>query len=138
MWNYSFVFTRFFRRCELDNTNTGNLLEKEGRFLWKYWFMADEYTGNASGKYMRTRRCPGTNKRCGYEMLQKSRVKSRKIWNIVSLILSIIYEVSPHTIVTEIQWLSITSTYWGLTLMMIWMGKYGFFWSWDIMTKSGW
>ena len=22
MWNYSFIFTRFFRRCELDNTNT--------------------------------------------------------------------------------------------------------------------
>ena len=41
--------------------------------------MADEYTGNASGKYMWTRRCPGSNKRCGYEMLQKSRIKSRKI-----------------------------------------------------------
>ena len=23
MWNYSFVFTRFFRKCELDTTNTG-------------------------------------------------------------------------------------------------------------------
>ena len=32
-----------------------------------------------AGKYMRTRRCPGSNKRCGYEMLQKSRAKSGKI-----------------------------------------------------------
>ena len=35
--------------------------------------------GNASGKYMRARRCPGSNKRCGHEMLQKNRAKSRKI-----------------------------------------------------------
>ena len=29
MWNYSFVFTRFFRKCELDATNTldKNLLD---------------------------------------------------------------------------------------------------------------
>ncbi|MEF2750537.1 MAG: hypothetical protein U0N30_16720 [Blautia faecis] len=29
--------------------------------------------------YMRTWRCPGANKRCGHKMLQKSRIKSRKI-----------------------------------------------------------
>ena len=38
-----------------------------------------EHIGNASGKYMRTWRCSGSNKRCGHEMLQKSRIKSRKI-----------------------------------------------------------
>ena len=29
MWNYSFIFTRFFRKCELDTTNIhgGNLLD---------------------------------------------------------------------------------------------------------------
>ena len=41
--------------------------------------MADEYTGNASGKYMWAWRCPGSNKRCGHGMLQKSRTKSGKI-----------------------------------------------------------
>ena len=31
MWNYSFVFTRFFRRYKLDNTNTSaeSLFENE-------------------------------------------------------------------------------------------------------------
>ena len=38
-----------------------------------------EYIGNAVGKYMRTWRCPSANKRCGHKMLQKSRIKSRKI-----------------------------------------------------------
>ena len=37
--------------------------------------MADEYIGNASGKYMWTWRCPSANKRCGYEMLQKAGLK---------------------------------------------------------------
>ena len=41
--------------------------------------MVDEYIGNVAGKYMRTWRCPGSNKSYGYEMLQKSRVKSGKI-----------------------------------------------------------
>ena len=41
--------------------------------------MANEYIGNAVGKYMRTWRCPSANKRCGHKMLQKSRIKSRKI-----------------------------------------------------------
>ena len=40
---------------------------------------ANEHIGNAVGKYMRTWRCPGANKRCGHKMLQKSRIKSRKI-----------------------------------------------------------
>ena len=40
---------------------------------------ANEYIGNAVGKYMRTWRCPSANKRCGHKMLQKSRIKSRKI-----------------------------------------------------------
>ena len=37
VWNYSFVFTRFFRKCELDITNIsgGSFLEneKENGFL---------------------------------------------------------------------------------------------------------
>ena len=41
--------------------------------------MANEYIGNAVGKYMRIWRWPGANKRCGHKMLQKSRIKSRKI-----------------------------------------------------------
>ena len=40
---------------------------------------ANEYIGNAVGKYMRTWRCPSANKRCGHKMLQKSKIKSRKI-----------------------------------------------------------
>ena len=40
---------------------------------------ANEHIGNAVGKYMRTWRCPSANKRCGHKMLQKSRIKSRKI-----------------------------------------------------------
>ena len=39
------------------------------------WLM----TTSLVGKYMRTWRCPGANKRCSHKMLQKSWIKSRKI-----------------------------------------------------------
>ena len=38
------------------------MLERYERFFRLYIGMVDEYTGNASDKYMRTRRCPGSNK----------------------------------------------------------------------------
>lgn len=40
--------------------------------------MANEYIGNAVGKYMRTWRCPSANKRCGHKMLQKAGLKVEK------------------------------------------------------------
>ena len=46
--------------------------------------MADEYTGNASGKYMRTRRCPGSDKRYGHEVLQMM-LASGECWTAASL-----------------------------------------------------
>ena len=64
------------KRCLRPN---GRLILRDVTSDNKVIGMADEYIGNASGKYMRTWRCSGSNKRCGHEMLQKSRIKSRKI-----------------------------------------------------------
>ena len=53
--------------------------ERYERFFRLYIGMVDEYTGNASDKYMRTRRCPGSNKRYGYEMMQKKLNKTDEV-----------------------------------------------------------
>ena len=55
------------------------MLERYERFFRLYIGMVDEYTGNASDKYMRTRRCPGSNKRYGYEMMQKKLNKTDEV-----------------------------------------------------------